>query len=241
MIKGIHLSTLVAGVFIILAAMLILDGTQVTTGLFKPCGAVVTILGLALLAFDKWLWGFRILHPWFVDRPYLKGTWKGAIVSSYIDPATQQKMPPIEAYLVIRQSYSAIYLRLITKESASESVANNIPKGEDGVYSVASVYRNTPQLAYRSHSEIHHGALVIRVEGDPVRSLRGEYWTDRLTRGEMQFTEKSDSLYFDFASASAGTFTKPGTATAVAIPSPVPAPAPAPVLASASSQAQQQP
>src|SRR5262249_20094759 len=152
--------------------------------------------------------------PWFVDRPYLKGTWKGVLESSYVDPATQQKVAPIEVYLVVRQTFSAVHLRLITRESASESLANNIPKGEDDGYTVASVYRNTPQLSARDRSAIHHGAIIIRVEGDPVTSLTGEYWTDRLTRGELRFLEKSNTLYFDFASASAGTFTKPGAVPA---------------------------
>jgi hypothetical protein len=206
MIKGIYLTTLVWGAVIILFVMLLLDGAQVTTGLFKPCGAVVTVLTLALLAFDKWLWSLRLFHPWFVDRPYLKGTWKGVIESNYIDPATQQKVPPIEAYLVVRQTFSGIHLRLITRESASESMANNIPKGEDGVYTVASVYRNTPQLSARDRSAIHHGALVIRVEGDPVTSLSGEYWTDRLTLGELRFAEKSEKIFFTFDAAVAGDF-----------------------------------
>jgi hypothetical protein len=232
MIKSIHLSTLVWGVFIILAVMLVLDGTQVTTGLFKPCGAVVTVLGLLLLAFDKWAWSFRFLHPWFVDRPHLKGTWKGVLESTYIDPTTQQRVAPTEVFLVIRQTYSAIHLRLLTNESASESMANNIPKGEDGVYSVASVYRNTPQLSHRDRSAIHHGALLMRVEGDPVTSLTGEYWTDRMTRGELRFTDKSETLYFDFASASAGKFTKPGAVPA----SPTPPAAPAPASASSPQQ-----
>jgi hypothetical protein len=237
MIKGIHLSALVWGAVIILFLMLLLDGIQVTPGLFKPCGAVVTVLTLVLLAFDKWLWSLRLLHPWFVDRPYLKGTWKGVLESNYVAPATQQKVPPIEAYLVVRQTFSAIHLRLITLESASESMANNIPKGEDGVYTVASVYRNTPQLAARDRSAIHHGALVVRVEGDPVTSLTGEYWTDRLTRGELRFQEKSETLYFDFASASAGTFTKPGArvTTSAAAPASAPATAPAPFSGSQTS------
>jgi len=229
MIRGLHLSTLVWGAVIILFVMLVLDGVQVTTGLFKPCGGVVTVLTLLLLAFDKWLWCFRILHPWFVDRPYLKGTWKGVFVSSYIDPATQKPVPPIEAYLVIRQTYSVIHLRLITKESASESLANNIPKGEDGVYSVASVYRNTPQLVVRDRSPIHHGALLIRVEGDPAVSLTGEYWTDRMTRGELRFMEKSETMYFDFAAASAGTFTKLEATPAAPAPASSPVQSPAPV------------
>jgi hypothetical protein len=205
-IKDIHLSTIVWGVFVILAVMLLLEGTNVTPALFKPCGSVVTVLGLVLLIFNEWAWSWSWLHPWFVDRPYLKGTWKGVLISSYVNPQTQLPVPPIEAYLVIRQTYSAIHLRLITKESASESLANNIPKGEDGVYSIASVYRNTPQLAHRGRSPIHHGAMLLRVEGAPIVGLSGEYWTDRQTHGEIQFTEKSAKLYFTFATAAEGKF-----------------------------------
>jgi hypothetical protein len=217
-VKSIHLSALVWIGFGIVAVSLALDGAKVTTGTFQPCGVVVTVLGLVLLTFDKWLWGFSFLHPWFVDRPYLKGTWKGVLESNYADPVTQQRAGPIEVYLVIRQTFSAIHLRLLTNESASESMANNIPKGEDGVYIVASVYRNTPRLGVRDRSTIHHGAVILSVEGNPVVSLRGEYWTDRLTRGEMQFLEKSDTLHFDFASAAAGTYARPGGAPVVATP-----------------------
>ncbi len=225
-IKDIHLSTIVWAVFIILAVLLLLDGTHVTPSLFKPCGSVITVLGFILLIFNQWAWSWSRLHPWFVDRPYLKGTWKGMLVSSYVDPQTQQRVQLIEVYLVIRQTYSAIHMRLITKESSSESLANNIPKGEDGVYSVASVYRNTPQLAHRSGSPIHHGAMLLRVEGDPVVSLSGEYWTDRQTQGEIQFTEKSEKLYYTFEAAATGKFTRlnaPQAAAAAPAPSP-PAP-----------------
>jgi hypothetical protein len=145
------------------------------------------------------------------------------LLSSYVDPQTQKRVPPIGVYLVIRQTYSAIHLRLITKESSSESLANNIPKGEDGVYSVASAYRNTPQLAQRGQSPIHHGAMLLRVEGDPVVSLSGEYWTDRQTYGEIQFAEKSETLYYTFDAAAAGKFTRlnpPPAAPPAAAPPP---------------------
>jgi hypothetical protein len=206
MIKSIHLTTLIWGAFLLLGGLLILEGTQITTGLFKPCGTVVTIIAFALLIFDKWLWSFHFLHPWFVDRPYLKGTWKGTLKSTYVQPETKEEIPPIEVYLVIRQTFSAIHMRLISRESSSESMANNIPRGEDGVYSLASVYRNTPNIAHRGRSPIHHGAMLLRVEGDPPASLSGDYWTDRLTVGEVQFTHRSGRLYYDFDSATAGTF-----------------------------------
>jgi hypothetical protein len=52
MVKSIQLSALVWISFAIVAVTLALDGAQVTTGMFKPCGVVVTVLGPILLATD---------------------------------------------------------------------------------------------------------------------------------------------------------------------------------------------
>ncbi len=206
MISKIHLSVLVWAIAGLWVLSLALDGTQVSTSLFKPCSTIVTVLGLLLLAFDKWLWRFRLLHPWFVDRPYIRGTWKGQLTSQWIDLKTNQPMGPIEAYLVVRQTFSSIHLRLITRQSSSESLANNIPKEPDGVYTIASIYRNIPKITNRAASEIHHGGVILQVLGDPVHALEGHYWSDRGTVGELRFFEKSEKLYFDFDSASQGRF-----------------------------------
>lgn len=206
MLSKIHLTALVwlaVGVWML---MLVLDGTQVSSGLLEPCSTVVTVLGLTVLTFDKWLWGFSFLHPWFVDRPYIRGTWKGTLVSHWIDPTTNKPSDPVVVYLVVRQSFSAIHLRLLTRESSSESLANNIPKDPDGVYSIASIYRNTPKIAHRPVSEIHHGGAMLHVLGDPVLALEGHYWTDRGSLGEFRFQEKSERLYFDFETASRAAF-----------------------------------
>jgi hypothetical protein len=201
-IPQIQLTTLVYLFAGVMAVALLLDGTQVTDKLFRQTGIVSGLVSLLLLAFDKWAWSFRVLHPWFVAKPNIKGTWKGVLHSNYIDPMTNQPVPPIVVYLVVRQSYSTLHLRLLTRQSSSESVANSIAKDPDGVYTVASLYRNTPKLEHRDHSPIHHGAMLLRIEGDPVESMRAEYWTDRLTRGTIEFSEKSDTLHFDFETAS---------------------------------------
>ncbi len=197
-----QLSTLVYAVVGILAIALLVDGAQPVGSIFKPCGTVITVTGLLLIAFDKWAWSFRFLHPWFVARPYIKGTWSGVLTSEYIDPKTGSQVAPIEVYLVIRQTYLTIHMRLFTKESSSETLAMEIPRAADGVYSVASIYRNTPRQDHRDHSPIHHGAMLIHVEGDPIVRLRAEYWTDRLTRGQIVFEERSKGIHFDFDSAS---------------------------------------
>lgn len=110
MIPQIHLTTLVYAFAAVWAVALVLDGTQVTTKLFKPCGTVAGAIGLLLLFFDRWAWSIRYLHPWFVDKPYIKGTWKGMLCSNYIDPLTTERVPPVEVYLVIRQTQGQILL-----------------------------------------------------------------------------------------------------------------------------------
>jgi hypothetical protein len=88
-------------------------------------------------------------------------------------------------------------------------MANKILWSKDGVYSVASVYLNTPSLPYREGSPIHHGAFMIQVEGDPVDALAGSYWTDRKTRGTARFTEKSREFFYNFEQAHGGIFEEP--------------------------------
>jgi hypothetical protein len=202
----LHLTTLVYTFVALLFAALVVEGVKDPWSVFKPTGFVITIMGFGLVVFDKWLWSLRILHGWFVSRPYIKGTWKGQLISKFVDPKTGLTAPPIEVYLVIRQKYFTIHMRLLTKESMSETLAMEIPKAADGVYTIGSVYLNTPHQVHREESPIHHGAMIIHVEGDPVEKLRGEYWTDRLTRGQVLFMAKSEAIYFDFDAATKGTF-----------------------------------
>jgi hypothetical protein len=74
---------------------------------------------------------------------------------------------------------------MITLESSSEFVSAEISRAGDGLYRVSGVYRNEPKLSVRDRSPIHYGAIVLDVQGDPVKSLAGYYWTDRNTRGEL--------------------------------------------------------
>jgi hypothetical protein len=52
-------------------------------------------------------------------------------------------------------------------------------------------------------SRMHHGSTVLDISGRPVRRLRGRYWTDRDSKGELEFTERSNKLADDFGEAAA--------------------------------------
>src|SRR5579859_2810115 len=162
-------------------------------------------VGLILLFWNRWLWSWWIFRPWLSKRPDLRGTWKGVLHSEYLDPATQQRSGPIDVYLVIRQTNSDINVRLFSAESSSVSLSGNLISDGVDVNTLVITYRTEPQLFKREQSPIAYGGMLLNVRGDKVYQLDGEYWTDRLTRGEAKFTTRSRMICHDFGQASQAT------------------------------------
>jgi len=185
----LHVSALFVVFAGIWAGLLLLDDIVVPRTFFRPLSTAVTVFMILFVVFDKWLWRWKALYPWFVATPDLQGTWTGTVATTWIDPSTGRKRHPITAYLVVKQSFSEIRLRLFTKESVSEMLAGEITTSPDGIHEILSIYRNTPWQPYRETSPIHLGGLRFSVEGQPPHSLRGEYWTDRRSHGEARFTK----------------------------------------------------
>ena len=75
-------------------------------------------------------------------------------------PAEGSPGTPIEAYLAIRQTFSFIKIRLMTRESNSHLLAGSIVRDPSGLYVVTGIYRNLPDLFRRLASPIHHGAML---------------------------------------------------------------------------------
>lgn len=203
MISRLHLSTILVTAALIWGGLLVLSGVQVSPEWTRPLSTVTGVMVLLLAAFDLFLWKLSFLQGWFVKRPVLYGTWRTEIRSTWVDPSTGKQAGPIEAYMVVHQSFSALSLRLYTKESASELLGAEIVGGHDGVYRVAGVYRNEPMLSVRDRSQIHHGGLLLHVIGSPPTALKGHYWTDRKSAGEIELTERKTEEFHDFATAHA--------------------------------------
>lgn len=190
MISRLHLTTIFLIAVGIWTGLLYFQGTPLTLTLFNPFNRVLTIVAAVLAIFDKWGWRWWIFRGWFVHLPDLNGTWKGRFESTWTDPQTGQVPPPRDARVYVKQSYSTIHLRLETDESNSELLAGGVVRKADGTYQVSGVYRNTPRLRIRETSPIHHGSLLLEIIGNPPTALRGEYWTDRRTQGELRFDER---------------------------------------------------
>ena len=195
----LSLSVIVLIVSLILLSLLIIDGVAITTSLFRFSSAVVTLMMLLISAFDLFLW--RLAPEWLTRRPKIYGTWQGTLQSNWIDPNTEKQIAPIECYVVIRQTFFKFSLRQMTIESPSDLIGKEIVLSPSNVFQVFGVYRNEPSPLIRDRSPIHYGGLRLEVVGTPVSALRGYYWTDRDTKGELDFTERKKKFLHDFQSA----------------------------------------
>lgn len=184
------------------AIVLLVTGQKLSSDLLRPLSTVTSVVVLLAIGFELWLWKLPFLHGWLVKRPVLTGTWRAELRSNWKD-ASGAVIPPIEGYVVIRQTFLNLSLRLLTKESSSHLVGTEIVCSVDGQYCVSGVYRNEPRYQDRSHSEIHFGAVWLQVIDTPVQMLEGHYWTDRNTAGEMKLTDRRKPKFQGFNSAQA--------------------------------------
>jgi hypothetical protein len=182
--------------------VLYLNHEAIHSSSLRLLSTVTTAVLYTVMAFDLWLWKLSFFH-WFVKRPVIEGSWKVEIRSNWKDPATGNRTPPVEGYMVVRQTFSTLSLRLLTAESSSELVGTEIVCSADGLYCVSGVYRNEPRFEVRDRSQIHYGAVWLKIIEEPPKKVLGHYWTDRQTAGEMELTDRQRKKFQTFQSAQA--------------------------------------
>ena len=180
-------------------------GTWITSGAIelgwlKYFSAAVFVATIALALWDIWIWRWPIVQRIPGVPRCLRGTWKGALTSFWIDPATDKRPQPKTVYLVIRQTATLVSTKLLTNESQSRSSLADISTS-DGSYELTYLYINRPDARVEDHSRMHHGSTVLDISGTPARRLRGRYWTDRDSKGELDFDHRTKNLADDFEEA----------------------------------------
>lgn len=200
MISRFPLMILVASSAAIWALVLSGHGWVIPLSFFTPLSIVVGALSILLLVFDRWAWALPGIRR-FTNRPDLRGTWMGVIRPSRVHSDGEQHQFPIEAFIVIRQTFTAVHLRLITRESMSVSLLASLTEEQDGTSKVNGIYRNIPAQSVRSRSPIHHGGLILNIGGPPPTFMFGHYWTDRQSQGELEVKWKSKECAADFETA----------------------------------------
>ena len=166
-------------------------------------GYSIAVLSAVVLwsAWDRWIWRVSLFQRMQFVPPKVSGTWKGVLRSHWTDPDTKDRPPQKDVYLVIRQTFSSISVALLTDESQSQS--HSVLAKATKVNGLSYLYLNEPEMAANEGSHIHRGAAIFRLSDTPVAMLRGRYWTDRETRGELIFKERHSKLADDYEMAAA--------------------------------------
>jgi hypothetical protein len=157
---------------------------------------VVSIDLLVIAIFVKWGWKFKIFRGWLVPFPNLNGTWTGLIFSDWKNPDTGEKPAPIPVMLTVNQSFFHISCMMHTSEMESSSYAEGFLIDSDRqLKKVAYSYTSKPRLSLSERSIPHDGTAVFQIIEKPKRKLKGRYWTERLTKGEIVLEYHSKEIF----------------------------------------------
>ncbi|MGY4684451.1 Cap15 family cyclic dinucleotide receptor domain-containing protein [Micromonospora aurantiaca (nom. illeg.)] len=147
-----------------------------------------TFLIIGVVAFDLWVWKWPGVAR-IANHPRIGGTWRARL-----QPHPDSHIPrngnrgPIEAAMIIEQTYWTLAIRLLTSESASISTSATLrPEGDSKEQRILTfTYRNAPRYEYRPRSQPHGGAVNLTITGRAPNRLVGNYWTDRFTMGDIE-------------------------------------------------------
>lgn len=166
----------------------------------KAIVSISSVVIFGLLAFDRLLWRMRPLC-WLHSRPVLYGTWKIELRTSHEARAAAT----IEAYLVVRQTYSNIGVDGIFETSHSHCLSASLVT-DQGRCTLNYLFRSEAHTRHREGNPPARGAASLRVARHPRLHLLGDYWMERGTRGEIVSVGHTSKLYETFTAARDGEF-----------------------------------
>lgn len=193
-----------ASLFLIISLSLVLllvlayvqgyDLSHVSTYL-KLLPEIAFIDAVLITLFTRWGWKLKVFRGWLVPFPDLSGTWLGEIQSHW-EREPGKSLPPIPAMLTISQSFLHVSCVLQTEEMQSRSYAEGVIfDHERQLRRLAYMYTSTPKVALADRSTPHDGAVVLDlIKVGNQSQLKGRYWTERRTTGELRFEFSSSDL-----------------------------------------------
>lgn len=141
--------------------------------IFGYSGEAISVATFIMLLYERVLWKY---DP-FNCTPVLYKSYSGTIISSYDNISRQSS-------LEIKQTLLTVKVICTTGESKSKSVCASIYE-LCGEKKLTYCYLSEPDALVRSRSPIHYGNAMLCV--DNPKKLKGQYFTDRKTIGDMRF------------------------------------------------------
>lgn len=191
------IAAIVVGVF---AVGIWSTGDEFELGWLRFFSVAVLACIAAIALWEHVLWRIRLVQRFPQVTRDISGTWKGSLESFWVDPETGRCPPAKTVFLVVRQTAESITVVLLTEESRSVSSLATITDDRTTA-SLDYIYLNRPDSRVEHRSRMHHGSASLDVVGRPATRLRGRYWTDRDSRGELVFTERRSHRADDYREA----------------------------------------
>jgi hypothetical protein len=190
--RKIQLTIVLAAAFLTIRTW---DGISLLIGgeplsIFKAVSICVFAVGTVFSLIVSWGWRpiwrrVPALNKWLF--PDLNGEWSGELKSTWINPETGERLPPINTTITIRQGVSETCVTLRTGESRSDSDRVILERvGKTGRFRVWYSYQNGPRAQFRHRSAPHEGIAYLEYDLASPSVLEGSYYTARNTTGDIK-------------------------------------------------------
>jgi hypothetical protein len=114
---------------------------------------------------------------------------------SWLALADFSSLVSIPAILTIKQSFVGLSCVMHTSEMSSRSfLADFWLDGDKQIRRFGYSYTSTPLPSVDYRSKPHEGTMAFVIIGDPVNELKGGYWTEQNTTGEVTLTFQQPGL-----------------------------------------------
>jgi hypothetical protein len=177
------------GVGLVYAVVLYLVGIRIDQEIKQGLAYLPALATLLLIAWDLSVWRWPLIWR-ATSRPRLDGLW-----AVTLHPTEESHIPiggnrgPIDAYMVVKQTYWTIAVRQFTAESSSVSRSFFWDASHGtGTDWLTFIYDNTPMQRHQHRSMRHLGACSLRPGNRQPTEIEGMYFTDRYTQGDMKMT-----------------------------------------------------
>ena len=163
---------------------------------FAGLTTAITVGAFATLAFKKWLWRWKALHPWFVDVPLVAGEWQGDVHRKYKDSQPNEVQVKVDVRIEQPTISSVRFIQTMKDQSAEgHTEACELYRASDGKFYLEGLYQITKNEEHQEtggKKQIYYGAMRLQLD-DPVspNELSGSYWSDEFTRGRVSLTRNS--------------------------------------------------
>jgi hypothetical protein len=159
-----------------------------------------SVIVVIAFVYDAWAWRWPVLRN-LTRRPMLHGTWKAELETSFATRAHET----IDAYIVVRQTFSRISVSMLFDHSRSKSMSGDL-LFEDGLCTLYYLFRTEADTLHRDGNPPARGGAALAIGRSPNLHLEGDYWTERDTRGHVRTVGRTTRIYDTFAAASGAVY-----------------------------------